>query len=75
VWIHLVSLTEWYPKLERCQSLLAFFVTVMSTAVIIFYVVIINMTMVIAGCKDIDDALCCKALPNGNFEVGVRILS
>lgn len=25
------------------------------------------------GCKDIDDALCCKALPNGNFEVGVHI--
>ena len=22
-------------------------------------------------CKDIDDALCCRALPNGNFEVGV----
>jgi len=27
-----------------------------------------------AGCKDIDDALHCHALPNGNFEVGVRIL-
>ncbi|CAJ1974555.1 unnamed protein product [Sphenostylis stenocarpa] len=26
------------------------------------------------GCKDIDDALHCHALPNGNFEVGVRIL-
>ncbi|KAG7022441.1 Exosome complex exonuclease RRP44-like A [Cucurbita argyrosperma subsp. argyrosperma] len=26
------------------------------------------------GCKDIDDALHCTALPNGNFEVGVRIL-
>eukprot|EP00741_Cyanophora_paradoxa_P002860 tig00000640_g2776.t1 len=26
------------------------------------------------GCKDIDDALHCRALPNGNFEVGVRIL-
>lgn len=27
-----------------------------------------------AGCKDIDDALHCMMLPNGNFEVGVRIL-
>ncbi|KAF6154330.1 hypothetical protein GIB67_026786 [Kingdonia uniflora] len=26
------------------------------------------------GCKDIDDALHCTALPNGNFDVGVRIL-
>eukprot|EP00897_Mesotaenium_endlicherianum_P007577 jgi/Mesen1/6848/ME000351S05966 len=26
-----------------------------------------------AGCRDIDDALHCTALPNGNFEVGVRI--
>ncbi|KAI7738384.1 hypothetical protein M8C21_008447, partial [Ambrosia artemisiifolia] len=26
------------------------------------------------GCKDIDDALHCTSLPNGNFEVGVRIL-
>lgn len=26
------------------------------------------------GCKDIDDALHCTALSNGNFEVGVRIL-
>ncbi|KAK0592918.1 hypothetical protein LWI29_027693 [Acer saccharum] len=26
------------------------------------------------GCKDIDDALHCTALPNGNYEVGVRIL-
>ena len=25
------------------------------------------------GCKDIDDALHCKVLPNGNFEVGVHI--
>ncbi|XAR73670.1 Exoribonuclease II [Bertholletia excelsa] len=25
------------------------------------------------GCKDIDDALHCTALPNGNFEVGVHI--
>ncbi|KAJ0098239.1 hypothetical protein Patl1_29293 [Pistacia atlantica] len=25
------------------------------------------------GCKDIDDALHCKSLPNGNFEVGVHI--
>ncbi|KAI5418866.1 exosome complex exonuclease RRP44 homolog A isoform X2 [Lathyrus oleraceus] len=25
------------------------------------------------GCKDIDDALHCYALPNGNFEVGVHI--
>ncbi|ESW09622.1 hypothetical protein PHAVU_009G142600 [Phaseolus vulgaris] len=25
------------------------------------------------GCKDIDDALHCHALPNGNFEVGVHI--
>ena len=22
-------------------------------------------------CKNINDALCCRALPNGNFEVGV----
>lgn len=27
-----------------------------------------------SGCKDIDDALHCTPLPNGNFEVGVRIL-
>lgn len=27
-----------------------------------------------AGCRDIDDALHCTALPNGNFEIGVRIL-
>ena len=26
------------------------------------------------GCRDIDDALHCTALPNGYFEVGVRIL-
>uniref|UniRef100_A0A0D6QW77 Uncharacterized protein n=1 Tax=Araucaria cunninghamii TaxID=56994 RepID=A0A0D6QW77_ARACU len=25
------------------------------------------------GCRDIDDALCCVPLPNGNFEVGVHI--
>ncbi len=25
------------------------------------------------GCKDIDDALHCRKLPNGNFEVGVHI--
>lgn len=25
------------------------------------------------GCKDIDDALHCKVLPNGNYEVGVHI--
>lgn len=25
------------------------------------------------GCKDIDDALHCKILPNGNYEVGVHI--
>lgn len=25
------------------------------------------------GCKDIDDALHCKRLPNGNYEVGVHI--
>ena len=30
--------------------------------------------LVCAGCKDIDDALHCTSLPNGNFEVGVRIL-
>ena len=27
-----------------------------------------------AGCKDIDDALHCTPLPDGRFEVGVRIL-
>ncbi|EPS71662.1 hypothetical protein M569_03096, partial [Genlisea aurea] len=27
------------------------------------------------GCKDIDDALHCRLLPGGNFEVGVRILT
>ncbi len=27
------------------------------------------------GCKDIDDALHCKLMPNGLYEVGVRILS
>jgi len=25
------------------------------------------------GCKDIDDALHCRVLPNGNYEVGVHI--
>lgn len=25
------------------------------------------------GCKDIDDALHCIELPNGNYEVGVHI--
>jgi exosome complex exonuclease DIS3/RRP44 len=25
------------------------------------------------GCKDIDDALHCRELPNGNYEVGVHI--
>ena len=25
------------------------------------------------GCKDIDDALHCQRLPNGNYEVGVHI--
>lgn len=30
--------------------------------------------LVVTGCKDIDDALHCTALSNGNFEVGVRIL-
>jgi hypothetical protein len=30
--------------------------------------------MLLAGCKDIDDALHCTMLPTGNFEVGVRIL-
>ena len=25
------------------------------------------------GCKDIDDALHCRILPNGNYEVGVHI--
>jgi len=29
---------------------------------------------VLTGCKDIDDALHCTSLPNGNFELGVRIL-
>jgi hypothetical protein len=33
------------------------------------------LSLLDAGCKDIDDALHCYALPNGNFEVGVRILS
>lgn len=32
------------------------------------------MLVVYAGCKDIDDALHCTTLQNGNFEVGVRIL-
>jgi len=27
-----------------------------------------------AGCRDIDDALHCTPMPNGHFEVGVRIL-
>lgn len=34
----------------------------------------IDMPLARAGCKDIDDALHCTALPNGNYEVGVRIL-
>lgn len=33
------------------------------------------LLFVLTGCKDIDDALHCTALLNGNFEVGVRILS
>lgn len=33
------------------------------------------MILVFVGCKDIDDALHCTALPNGNYEVGVRILN
>ena len=32
------------------------------------------LLLAFVGCKDIDDALHCTALPNGNFEVGVRIL-
>lgn len=39
--------------------------------IIVFW---IFMILVVAGCKDIDDALHCTALPSGNFEVGVRIL-
>lgn len=41
-----------------------------------FYYNLYNLTgfLVDAGCKDIDDALHCTASPNGNFEVGVRIL-
>lgn len=35
----------------------------------------VNGLFVCSGCKDIDDALHCTALPNGNFEVGVRILN
>lgn len=34
-----------------------------------------NELLVYSGCKDIDDALHCTALPNGNFEVGIRILN
>lgn len=34
----------------------------------------INYVVVLTGCKDIDDALHCTSLPNGNFELGVRIL-
>lgn len=34
----------------------------------------INLFVVLTGCKDIDDALHCTSLPNGNFELGVRIL-
>lgn len=33
------------------------------------------LLLVSAGCKDIDDALHCTSLPNGNYEVGVRILN
>lgn len=33
-----------------------------------------TLLLVYAGCRDIDDALHCTALPNGNYEVGVRIL-
>lgn len=41
-----------------------------------FYYNLYNLTgfLVDSGCKDIDDALHCTASPNGNFEVGVRIL-
>lgn len=41
--------------------------------VLINYEIQIIMLLVCAGCKDIDDALHCTALPNGNYEVGVRI--
>lgn len=34
----------------------------------------INLFVLLTGCKDIDDALHCTSLPNGNFELGVRIL-
>lgn len=33
-----------------------------------------HVSSFVSGCKDIDDALHCKPLANGNFEVGVRIL-
>lgn len=39
-----------------------------------FYLVQTRCAMIVSGCKDIDDALHCTLLPNGNFEVGVRIL-
>lgn len=32
------------------------------------------MFLIGAGYKDIDDAFHCTPFPNGNFEVGVRIL-
>jgi len=38
-------------------------------------IVFLFLSLLDAGCKDIDDALHCIALPNGNFDVGVRILS
>lgn len=40
----------------------------------LYCVVYVINFLVITGCKDIDDALHCTSLPNGNFEVGVRIL-
>ena len=33
----------------------------------------IYVYMAFQGCKDIDDALHCVELPNGNFSVGVHI--
>jgi len=38
----------------------------------IFYLLTLAVDV---GCRDIDDALHCTPLPNGNFEVGVRIFS
>lgn len=56
-----------------------FFFELQSLMIFIIDILLLTCTakfgfLVAAGCKDIDDALHCTASPDGNFEVGVRIL-